>query len=279
MKHFVKNHTLNEALNILNSDKLEDGASWPPDSYHTASWDNISLDSFYGGVGWKGALERATKGDQVLLAQIDKMAEKIQSECFRPADPVVEYNRGCAGDSIDMGLYMSGEPECMYEATCTIPDRPIVDIVVQVNALAGVRADTLARKGAGVFACIRALELQGYSVGITAVRCVRDGNAKHIHTVVLKQPEEYLDPAVAAFWLAHPSGFRRLFFRLAEYYKPMPCSYGSTSSIPEKYRKPGQIVIGPAMPNTNKWTSKRWGQWVQEQFAEQGIQFDGLSIE
>lgn len=124
------------------------------------------------------------------------------------------------GGAVDVGEYLQGGPECFLRVEDEPGHiRPIVRIGVCVIASANVTALAMMSRGRAILALVDALELQGYSVELTAMYVAQD---KQIQTTyfcntILKQAGAHWDASSVAFGLAHPAFARRLGFRACEF--------------------------------------------------------------
>lgn len=121
-----------------------------------------------------------------------------------------------AGDEVDVGMFLSGDPECMIEYPLEARRAPVVKIVVSVSFSSGVEAESIYNRGAAVVAAIDALEGDGVRVEVELDHSVGASGFTVRRRVVVKRGEEPLDRDKLAFALCHPSTLRRLFFRLYE---------------------------------------------------------------
>lgn len=135
----------------------------------------------------------------------------------RGADIVGEYAE--AGDEVDVGRYLDGEPENMIEYQLSESRKPVVRFVVSVTANSEVSTDAIFNRGAAVAAAIDALESSGVRCEVWA-SFDTDGaynyGIRNRAQVKVKGDSEALDIDRLAFAVCHPSMLRRLCFRLKE---------------------------------------------------------------
>lgn len=202
-KEFIKSYSLHEALNALRGEAPDGGAVASVYKEPSADWDMCA--------GYDGAVRMAVRGWADGLRGIDSLLVAGSPDAGRLAFDVVH---DVVGDTVDVGVFLEGEPECMSSYVPTV--KPVFELMLNVAASVGVSAETLQRRGAIVFGVCRSLELMGYSVGITANWSVERGDYYSEINVRVKEPSEYITPEVAAFWLTHPACLRRVFFRIGE---------------------------------------------------------------
>lgn len=168
----------------------------------------------YGGDSWAEtknfaqAVAKARAGDPEVAKQIRPY------ECeLNPAGNLSKIVYDYAGDTVDVGLFMSGEPECMM--SLRRKGKPIVNILVNISASSFVTRQTLEARGKAILEICSGLEANGYGVDITVI--VRSGYSSQFSWAVkVKDSKEYFDLHSLAFWLVSPSVLRKLFFRAAE---------------------------------------------------------------
>lgn len=196
--------------------------------------------------GWKDGADRC-----------EEMAQKFIAENQIEARKLVHY-QDVSGGSVDIGAYLSGEPECMHEYRIETRRDRIVTILSDCTTSSQVSAETMQTRGEAVYTAVRALQLSGYSVGVWLAFAIGEiGGSQIVHQfqVEIKPHNFQLDPAVVAFYLGHPSSFRRIMFRMIEE-QPMAlreklnasrrnglygyCRQVATTGLPENC-----IIIGP----------------------------------
>ena len=89
-------------------------------------------------------------------------------------------------------------------------------LIVPVNALAGVSAQSMSNFGLGVAQYINQLETDGTRVCIIGAICSKVSGKRLTHTWTIKLADQPLDLAILSFAIGHPAMFRRLGFALRE---------------------------------------------------------------
>jgi hypothetical protein len=125
----------------------------------------------------------------------------------------IESVRGVSGGMVDMGLYIAGEPECMFDFAETDTQQRVVGIGVEMFALADISPDQYIRRGVALMALVDFLESRGVRVEILAQEASAADVSIEIN-VVLKRASEPLDRDKMAFTLAHPGFMRKILFGL-----------------------------------------------------------------
>lgn len=155
-----------------------------------------------------------------------------------------EFAWDVAGDFVDVGRVLSGEPEC-FGSEAETGERTagrVVSIRLNSCVSCAVSADTIAARGVAVLCAVDLLEACGTRVEVVVSvgskgrdKSLLDGN------VTVKRAGEQVDPDRLAFAVAHPSFFRRFGFRFLELYghspstcRPCPLTdYGTRDGVVE----------------------------------------------
>jgi len=135
-----------------------------------------------------------------------------------------------AGDYVDIGRYLTGEPECM--GTTKKTGKPIINIMINASILSDISSESIQERGRAVLEIMSGLETNGYNVEITLVFSIEN----NMHTVYLKikDSKDYFNLHSLAFWLTSSSVNRRLKFRLIEGCKgakKITGGYGASSDL------------------------------------------------
>lgn len=134
--------------------------------------------------------------------------------------PIVESQLDFAGDEVDIGAYLHGEPEHMVDYQVR-QDTHGKQAMMYVNASmeSNVSSKRIMRRGGALYAAIEALRTEGYSLGLTMVESTQNNSFSHYaeYQIPVVRPGEYLDIDTAAFCLAHPAFLRRGVFALNEH--------------------------------------------------------------
>jgi len=117
------------------------------------------------------------------------------------------------GDYIDVGRYMTGEPETFgteFEDGESNNGR-IVSIRLNSCVSGSVSADSIIARGVTTLVAVDLLEACGIRCEVILAQAAERPAVDH--NIVVKSPGEQVDVDRLAFWLAHPSAFRRFGFR------------------------------------------------------------------
>lgn len=173
-----------------------------------------------GGAGWRGsdtwseAIDLWQAGWIPGLHEMARQLETIELPTVVNARVTTRYD--VAGGAVDVGRYLSGDPQCMRRVVMA-PSRPIVRVAVPGCPLAVVSAETIMACGAATVALVDLLAQSGYGVEIVMVdadaltRATVDGDVM-VTVVGIKAAHEPVDLGAVAFAMAHPAMFRRFLF-------------------------------------------------------------------
>ena len=211
--------------------------------------------SWHMNASWDDAIRMATDGWPEGLKKMQKATELLEvpsSERNYEPQPMAAL----AGDEVDVGLYLSGEPECMTD--WTMAETPsfgkVAKIVVNCSASCGVSTELMFRRGAAAVLLVDALESCGIRCEVWVLPwCSGEGERKPVHfcEVLAKQADDPVELDRLAYMLAHPVVMRRLGFRLMEQEKPDSWAgkethggYGFPSEVPALEHEEGTIYFG-----------------------------------
>lgn len=169
---------------------------------------------------WYGSTVEENKdlcqGNGRILSQAKKLselAEQISAEIML-AGTRPELARGVTGDDLDPGRFAANVPDCFDTETVQESERTrMLELAVNVVADHCVTTRDLFGRAAALYLIVQALKRKQISIGITAYA---DISAKVLACVRVCRLGESLDPGRMLYWLGHPSGFRRGFFRVLE---------------------------------------------------------------
>jgi hypothetical protein len=146
------------------------------------------------------------------------------------------------GDYVDVGRYMTGEPECFgcdVDEGDNVTSR-VVSIRLNNCVSAAVDASIICARGLAVLVAVDLLEACNIRCEVVIGTATRQGNVVESN-VTIKKAGESAEPSAIAFNVAHPSFFRRFGFRFMELngHAPSQCypcpmtDYGKRQSVVE----------------------------------------------
>jgi hypothetical protein len=179
---------------------------------------DATKDSWCGHASFDKACKLARDGWPEGLKRLNSFQERIKSVIGnRTNKPLPEFD--VTGQVLDVGLLMSGVPECFI----SLPDEPkegrgkIIDIVFSSSYSAGINSEKIFWRGAALVALIDVLESRGLSCSVVSDSTVTRGygNRYTLKTIV-KGLGDVLDLDRIAFCACHAAFFRRLAFSIEE---------------------------------------------------------------
>lgn len=133
-----------------------------------------------------------------------------------------------SGDYMDIGRYLSGEPENMvsWPLQPTSAVGRVITLCVPVSWSGAVSDATVSRRGQVITALALALSRLGHNVELWADRCntSHDGARRTKIRVLVKGTDDVLDPAKIMFAFAHPGVLHSLAWALD---RTWPREYGA----------------------------------------------------
>jgi hypothetical protein len=158
-----------------------------------------------------------TDADDKIQRLGSAIGERLSSLIERP-----KWVLDVTGDSLDVGLYLSHQPECWRSMSSEIVQgqgRRLFRLIVPTGAVSTVSAEAYMWAGATACAAVEAIERAGHGAEVWAYNAA-DTYARSTHRVsvriLIKAAEYPLDMPRLAFATAHPSFHRRLCFRFRE---------------------------------------------------------------
>lgn len=164
-------------------------------------------------TGWQDGAERVARHRDGFNAFI---AAAKQAKSRRFAWDVT-------GDYVDVGRYMTGEPECFgteYDDGDNVSSR-VVSIRLNNCVSAAVDANIICARGLAVLVAVDLLEACNIRCEVIVGTATRRGNVVESN-VTIKRAGETVEPSAIAFNVAHPSFFRRFGFRFMELHGHSP---------------------------------------------------------
>jgi hypothetical protein len=185
---------------------------------------SLGRESRASGEGFSGTstFEEATKlarfGWPEGLRRVSSISAKING-AIGSYIPVEECVRDVVGEFVDVGAFLSGEPESMIRLETHTEDRKggrIIKIVYNTSASCGVAKEILMRRGAVACSLIDALGRIGFLAELVVSEYASSGDNLFGVEIIVKRPEEPLNMDRVAFAVGHPSMLRRMMFSFEE---------------------------------------------------------------
>lgn len=200
-----------------------DYRGWPnPEWIGVESWEEVEK---LVANGWEDSAVEC-------LDIAESAIESVQAEHEMPAFvPRFDVYGGYA----DVGRFLSGEPECMvdWEPIPTPKAGRVITLVSSVSALGHVSAESMRKRGYVAAALAFALSRMGFATELWADSSAHGRSENNVcrTRVLVKGPNDELDPARIMFAYAHPAMMRAL-------------SLPSRHAFPEQWIKRMGIGVG-----------------------------------
>lgn len=190
------------------------GHSWRHEPGKFADGGNDMDMEWAGGLTHGAANELASTG-----MTLDKDALEIREQINTEMKPMLAecFCWDVTGGMVDVGAFLSGEPECMMTTReDTTRARKVVNILFNGSVSCGVGEKIMRLRGIAMLAFVDALEsTQRYRVNLyysLAFGRSSSDNAKGAVVIRLLDPSHRYDPQAVGYALTHPTMFRRLVF-------------------------------------------------------------------
>lgn len=143
-----------------------------------------------------------------------------------------------SGDYVDVGKYLTGEPECFgaeVDNGETVSSR-VVSIRLNNCVSGGLQADAIVARGVAVLVAVDLLESCGRRCEVIVSQATDTHDLHAECNIVVKRASEPVDLDRLAYSVAHPGFFRRLGFRFMEIcgHSPSGCSCDSMTDYGQK---------------------------------------------
>jgi hypothetical protein len=205
-----------------------------------------------GGLDWKNSKKLALTGWKEGLNVVDKFQARV-SELITSKIVRQKSVYAVAGNYIDIGNYLSNDPECFIAKEYDENNQKgkIITIVCSISFSAAISSETIILRGAMICAFVDALEYAGYRAEVICNEASSksssnlDGYNKERGwfevDIIIKKASQALNKIELAFCLAHPAMLRRILFSVAEIegWSDYVTNYG----YPSKATNKGDIYI------------------------------------
>lgn len=214
-------------MNIIESNKLRiekfdsfgDFIRIAKSNPNPQSSNKIERDNWSQSESLEEACDLALNGWAEVRPEVDKLLGQLEP---RLAEAFGEYyvtDMQVSGAFVDVGVFVTGEPECMVNFT-PVPDARmgrVIKIVVAGTASWDIPSEHIRIRGIAVLALIDVIHKMGLGIELWWDSSIEgDGSTTYSTAVKLHDSNEPLDINTVMFGLAHPSMLRRLTFSIQE---------------------------------------------------------------
>lgn len=243
-------------------------------------------------VGWTGtrnyaeAIKMLEIGWAEGVVEMKEIVEDVERVLLdQIPHPVIK--RGLSGSDVDMGAYLSGEPENMLEWEAAPISEQGIKIIVNGSASASVSPRTIKARGAVIVATIHALQMLEIPVELWGVWTGRRYAGRKTYQaetrVRISRPGYELDIERVAFVLAHPSMLRRIVFSVWEREEPKAwrkaigiepdTGYGTPTD--SNFGGEHDIYLGKMYANEPQWLDTTLAvEWILNELRKLGVELE-----
>ncbi len=163
------------------------------------------------------AVNLAVDGWHDVRPEVQRLFDSLESQLSLALDEQYAIRYDYSGDSVDMGRYVSGDPECMMDYVTEPQARmgKVVRLHVAGIASSYVSAEQIRARGVAVCALVDVLHKMGVGIELWTEQCYqhpfKDSKAYSM-LVKLHDSADMLDIDDIMFAIAHPSMLRRIGF-------------------------------------------------------------------
>ena len=208
---------ITEKETLLRADNLMDVVQYLSDTRPSWRQSSSKVKSGHGsdwdlGASYEESLRLARDGWDDGVRKLQSLISQVPTKLT----PVAHY--GVEGDHPDVGRYVSGHPYNMVRRVKERVPRGVVAIACNMVASASISANSIANFGAAI--CVLADRLENKMIRCELIGTIAIDRMGCDHKLTLawqiKNPEDPLDLAAAAFSFGHPAMLRRLCFGVLE---------------------------------------------------------------
>ena len=189
---------------------------------------------------WEEAVDLALHGWKDGLEHLEVAYKQVMTAM---AETDIEYFWDVTGHVFDVGVVLSGEPECWLN-TREAESKRTMRLMVNVGVSVGVTTEVITNRGAAIVALIDELQKAGFIVELTITAATRRYVSHHPDSYIqtfVEMGTTPLDMDAVAFALGNPALPRRMFFAYKEIATGKMdlrnVSYGIPTEISKGYRK------------------------------------------
>lgn len=162
---------------------------------------------------WDQMLTMLKTGWSEGIKEVDIKSHEILNSLKQ--DTLTVYNYDVHGEFLDIGTYLTGNPECFLQAEPMATDKPIKKITVNLTASHQVNQQTLINRGAGIMGMIDTFYNQ-YFIDLTFVIKTRNCQGYDITMLFNANLKQGYDRDMIAFISCSPAMLRRVYFAVCE---------------------------------------------------------------
>ena len=190
------------------------------------------------------------------------------------------YTFDVAGEFVDVGRYLSGEPECFGSESQDYGNnvKPVVKIVANLAASGSVSTKSLFVRGAAIIAAVDVLEALGRRVEVWiakgSARARGSDSGAHESHVLIKKADQPIDIDRLGFAIAHPACLRRLCFSVMEQHGHLP-----NNTYPHSVTVDGDAIVTQHSLRSTDFSKRELLSLVATLCGQAGVEIPQAEIE
>ena len=175
--------------------------------------------SFTETANYAEAHKLATEGWHAVRPEVERVMSQLSEQIDNRLDMVSELEYATSGGAVDVGRWLTGEPECMFSFVPMPNERMgrVVKIFIDYGASGSFSAEFIRQRGIVLCALVDTLQKMRVACEVWGETAVSYGH-NQIHTTVVKLHDAtaQMDIDELMFALANPSMLRRITFSVRE---------------------------------------------------------------
>lgn len=228
------------------------------------------------------AVALGVEGWSEVRPDVERQFGELETQLSERLDTMFTVFNNVVGGCVDVGMFLSGRPDCMIDFLPVEQDRMgrVVKVVVNMTASAFVTGDTLKRRGIVACALIDAIHKLGVGVEVWIEMAIstKFEKASDVYSALVKvhDSSEMMDINKIMFALCHPAMFRRVGFSLLEQSgwkhrdELVRASYGYPAPIQTQQHLGADVLIDRVQDAKGDWVNDPIG-WVMSTLDGLGL--------
>lgn len=227
-------HKFNSIIELSNY--LDNATTQPAFADHVDKYGSgkpEKREDWYGTPNYQFSRDLLLYGDPNTAARVNAAGLRQTIAGLQGRAPRTQQFTDIVGGAPCVPNYLVGRPDSMYNTRRPITTHPVVNVVYNCSASAGVSPEQITAAAAAVLGACVILENNGARVNLWVTELVTESGAPDFGAVVkIKDCSQKINLRKIAYTICHPSFLRRQMFRLLEVTPNVPSSYVWGYGIP-----------------------------------------------
>lgn len=225
------------------------------------------------------------KGYEEIRPEVERMFTELESQLAERLESAFQSRYDYQGVQVDVGRFLSGEPECMIDFVPEPSQRMgrVVRIVINGSCSAMIAPDRIIKRGVVVCALVDSIHKLGMGVEVYIEYPINDSginsSSGQVYSSVVKlhDSQQMLDINNLMFALCHPSMFRRVQFSMLErsdWERAEYCvkhSYGYPASLESAERLGADVSCEMLQSGKDEYEGHKPVEWVMSTLSGLGV--------